>query len=108
MYLFVSGVSIFFFFSTIYLLNFGTVSDGVVFSCFSFDQYYKAPVSESRRKKFWPIMDLNLVINVVWAGPDMYVINPVKLKFFTNNLYQFYVHGLLFLTLYKKWYRCKH
>ena len=53
-------------------------------------------------------MDLNLVINVVWAGPDMYVINPVKLKFFTNNLYQFYVHGLLFLTLYKKWYRCKH
>jgi hypothetical protein len=22
-------------------------------------------------------MDLNLVINVVWAGPDMYVINPV-------------------------------
>jgi len=26
----------------------------------------------------------------------MYVINPVKLKYLTNNLYQFYVHDLIF------------
>jgi hypothetical protein len=47
----VGGIN-FVFVSTIYLLSFGTVSDGVVFFYFSFDQYYKVPVSESLRKEF--------------------------------------------------------